>query len=264
MKKIIVGLLVASLLSSGLMAKNHSIKINTGTLEYKDENTLCEGYYAYPKKSKTKLPGVLIVHAWKGITDYEKRRAEEFAKQGYSVLVADIYGKGIRPQTPQEAGQLATQYKNNRNLLRQRTKVGLDALKSLPPTQIDNVAVLGYCFGGTAALELARTGVDLKAAISFHGHLDTPKPSESNIKAKVLVLHGADDFYVPSQQITDFEVEMRQHKVDWALVKFGNAVHAFSDDSVGNDTKSGAAYNALADKRSMKMASDFLAESLKP
>ena len=121
---------------------------------------------------------------------------------------------------------------------------------------------MGYCFGGTGVLELARSGAELSAVISFHGGLNSPTPSDGkNIKARVLALHGADDPLVSADNLNSFEQEMRTHSVDWQLIKYGGAVHSFTDPTAGNDPKKAAAYNPLADKRSWQAMQNFLTES---
>ena len=209
-----------------------------------------------------KKGSILVVHNWLGITDETKSKVEDFAKLGYTVFAADIFGKGIRPKNPEEAKATTAQFYGNRNLLRERAAGAFDQLvKASGPSQ-KNYAVAGYCFGGTTALELARSGAPLKAVLSFHGGLDSPKPEDGkNIKGRVLALHGADDPFVPAEKLKAFEDEMRLNKVDWTLIKFGGAVHSFTDKTAGTDNSKGAAYNENADKRSWKAAKEFLTES---
>lgn len=233
-------------------------------VEYKQADTVLEGLSVYDDALQGKRPAVLVVHQWKGLGDYEKKRAEMLARLGYNVFAVDIYGKGIRPQTPQEAGAEAGKYKNDRALLRARVRAGLDVLIGHELTDPKRVAAIGYCFGGTTVLELARSGADITGVVSFHGGLSTPNPSEAkNIKAKVLALHGADDPNVPPKEVAAFEEEMRQGGVDWQLVAYGGAVHAFTDWNAGNDNSKGAAYNERADRRSWEAMKQFFAEVLK-
>jgi dienelactone hydrolase len=233
-------------------------KIQTKTVEYKEGNTVLEGYYAYDDAIKGRRPGVLIVHEWTGVGPYVKKRAEMLAKMGYTAFAADIYGKGVRPQNPKEAATQAGNYKANRKLLRARAQAGLEQLRRFPQTDTKQVAAIGYCFGGTTVLELARSGADLTAVVSFHGALDTPNLADAkNIKAKILACHGGDDPYVPMDQVLTFEKEMRDAKVDWQLVVYGNAVHSFTNPESGNDNSKGAAYNENADKRSWQAMTDF-------
>jgi dienelactone hydrolase len=207
---------------------------------------------------------VLIVHQWKGLTAYEKGRADMLAKMGYVVFAADIYGKGIRPSNTKEAGEQAGKYKADRALLRERVKAGLAELEKNPRTDARRVAAIGYCFGGTSVIELARSGANIAGVVSFHGGLDSPKPEDGkNIKCKVLALHGADDPYNSKENLAAFEDEMRQAKVDWQMVMYGGAVHSFTEKEVGNDNSKGAAYNEKADRRSWEDMQQFFAEILR-
>jgi len=161
----------------------------------------------------------------------------------------------------QEAGATAGKYKNDRPLLRQRVRAGLDQLLKVKNVDSSRVAAMGYCFGGTTVLELARSGADVKGVVSFHGGLGTPSPEDAkNIKAKVLALHGADDPNVPPPEVQAFQEEMRKAKVDWELVSYGGAVHSFTDWNAGNDNSRGAAYNEEADKRSWEAMKAFFQE----
>jgi len=237
-------------------------QLHTENVEYKDGDTVLEGYLAYDDSTvKGKRPGVLLVHQWMGLTAYEKHRAEMLAKLGYMVFCADIYGKGIRPANQKEAGAQAGKYKADRELLRQRANAGLAVLAKNKLTDTKRVAAIGYCFGGTTVLELARSGADIAGVVTFHGGLDSPKPEDGkNIKCKVLVLHGADDPFNSPQNMTAFEDEMRQAKVDWQLKMYGGAVHSFTEPEVGTDNSKGAAYNEKADKRSWADMQQFFAE----
>jgi dienelactone hydrolase len=235
--------------------------IKTETIEYKEGDTVLEGYLAYDDSIVTKRPGVLIVHQWKGLGDYEKKRAEMLAALGYVAFAADIYGKGIRPKETSEAAGLSGKYKNDRALLRKRVNAGMEQLRKARRVDTEKLAAIGYCFGGTTALELARSGADVDAVVSFHGALATPNLEDAkNIKGKILALHGADDPFVPPAEVQGFEDEMRKAKVDWQLVAYGNAVHSFTHWDAGSDNSKGAAYNDKADKRSWEAMQDFFHE----
>ena len=239
-------------------------QIHTEAIEYKHGDQVLEGYLAYDTSIKGKRPGVVIVHQWKGLTDFEKKRAEMLARLGYNVFAVDIYGKGIRPQSSQEAGAEAGKYKNNRALLRARAQAGLAVLQQHELTDPKRIAAIGYCFGGTTVIELARSGADIAGVVSFHGGLDSPRPEDGrNIKCKVLVLQGADDPFVPAKDLAAFEDEMRQAKVDWQLVKYGGAVHSYTEKEAGDNPTAGAAYNEKADRRSWEAMKEFFAEILK-
>lgn len=238
--------------------------VRSEPMEYKQGDAALEGYLAYDDTLKAKSPGILIVHEWWGLNDYIKGRADQLARLGYIVFAADIYGKGKRATNATEAGQLARIYWSDRKLLRARANAGLDVLRNHRLTDTGRVAAIGYCFGGTTVLELARSGADISGIVSFHGGLDTPDPNDAkNIKAKVLVLTGADDPNVPPNQVLTFADEMRKGGVDWQLVMYGGAVHSFTNPAAGNDPSKGAAYNEKADRRSWQAMKDFFAEILK-
>ncbi|MDF2439694.1 MAG: hypothetical protein JWN98_678 [Abditibacteriota bacterium] len=242
-----VGLVGVALLA----ARPGEAKMQTRIVEYRHNETTLEGYLAYDDAVQGKRPGVLIVHEWTGLGAYVQKRAEMLAQMGYVAFAADIYGKGVRPQNPQEAGAQAGKYKKDVPLLRQRAQAGLQVLQQQPNVDTAKIAAIGYCFGGTAVLELARSGADVAAVVSFHGGLETPNPADAkNIKGKVLVLHGADDPAVPPDQVFAFTQEMKNANVDWQLIAYGGAVHSFTNPAAGNDNSKGAAYNERADKRS--------------
>ena len=234
--------------------------IRTEVVDYLQGDTTLEGYLVYDDSIKGQRPGVLVVHQWLGLTDYEKHRAEMLAQLGYAVFCADIYGKDNRPKNVQEAGALAGKYKSDRQLLRARVNAGLVQLQTRMFVDPKRIAAIGYCFGGTTVIELARSGADLNGVVSFHGGLDSPTPADGkNIKCKVLALAGADDPFQKPDDLTAFESEMRDNKVDWQIVFYGGAVHAFTQPDPGF-VNAGAKYNEKADKRSWQAMKDFFAE----
>ncbi len=229
-------------------------------IEYQAGEVLCEGWQAFDDANDSRRPAVLIVHQWTGISDHEKERARALAALGYNVLVADVYGKGVRPKPP-AAGQEAGKYKKDRDLLRARLQAGLKVLLADSRTDAARVACIGYCFGGLAAVELARAGAPLKGAVSFHGSLDSPKPQDGrNIRCRVLALHGADDPFVAPADLAAFEKEMKDNGVDYKLVQYPGAVHAFTQKAAGNDPSKGAAYLESADKASWEELKAFFTQ----
>lgn len=237
--------------------------IHTETIEYRDGETVLEGYLAYDDSSEARRPGVLVVHEWYGLNDYVQMRARQLAEMGYVAFAADIYGKGKRATTAEDASKLAGPFRSDVSLLRRRTAAGLEVLRGRPEVQKDRIAAIGFCFGGTAVLELARSGADVQAVVTFHGGLATPDPNDArNIKARVLVLHGADDPLVKPQDVEAFEKEMRNAGVDWQLIKYGGAVHSFTNPAAGTDPSKGAAYNALAATRAWQAMQVFFAETI--
>lgn len=256
--------LVALGVSAGLAALAATparAAIVTRPLEYKAGETVMIGYLAYDDAKAGPRPGVLVVHDWIGLGDFAKKKAEELAALGYVVLAVDMYGGGLIAADQEEAATLAGALKGNRAELRARVNAGLEALARLPQVAPGKLAAIGFCFGGTTVLELARSGAPVVGVVSFHGGLDTPDPSDAkNIKGRVLVLHGADDPFVAPPEVSAFEEEMRRGKVDWQLVAYGGAVHSFTNPKSGVDPSKGAAYNEKAARRSWQAMKDFFAE----
>ena len=227
---------------------------------YTEGTQKLNGFSAVPKKALKQKPGILVLPAWMGINDHAKEVAEKLATLGYHAFVADIYGEGHYPTTPQQAGEQAGYYKNNPDAYKKRIQAALDELVKSGADK-DNIVVIGYCFGGTGALEAARAGMNVKGVVSFHGGLGKDASRvNTEIKTKVLVLHGADDPHVPQKDIESFQKEMKEGHTDWQMVYYANAVHAFTEKSAGNDNSKGAAYNESADKRSWQHFMDFLNE----
>jgi dienelactone hydrolase len=251
--------LIIPLLMATTSISSAAIKIEP--VEYKQGDTPLEGWLAYDDAAAGRRPGVLVVHDYYGVSDFAKERAGELAKLGYVAFVADIYGKGVRPGTPADAGAEAGKYRNDRPLLRARVSAALDILKNNPNVDPARIAAIGYCFGGMGVLELARSGADIAGVVSFHGSLDTPTPQDAkNIRCKVLILHGADDQHAPAAQVAALEDEMRAAGVDYQVVLYGGAVHAFTRPDSGTDPSKGVAYNEKADKRSWQAMKVFFAE----
>src|SRR5262249_7260168 len=160
----------------------------------------------YDDAASGKRPGVLVAHEWTGHNPYVRKRAEQLAGLGYVAFALDMYGKGVHAKDAQEAAKMAAVYKDDRKLMRARAAAGLDVLRKQRQVDPQRIAAMGYCFGGTTVLELARGGAELAGVVSFHGGLATPTPADAkSIKGKVLVLHGADDPFVPPAEVAAFE-----------------------------------------------------------
>ncbi len=251
----------ACALSMFLVASVAHAKVRSQPVEYKSGDTVFEGYLAFDDAVKGKRPGVLVVHAWMGLDDDAKKRADMLAGLGYVAFVADIYGKGNRPKNREEAAKFAGKYKGDRALLRTRVNAGFTAMVKNPKVDATRTAATGYCFGGTTVLELARSGTAVGGVVSFHGGLDSLTPADGkNIKAKVLVLHGASDAGIKPLDLAAFQKELTDAKVDWQLVSYGGAVHCFTHVSAGTDTSTGCAYDAKADARSWAEMQRFFTE----
>ena len=226
-------------------------ELHTELVDYRHGEAVLEGYLAYDSALDHPVPGVLVVHEWKGLNEYAKRRARELAELGYVAFAIDMYGKGIVAADHAEAGRLSGIYRSDRRLMRDRALAGLKVLTSQPLVDKTRVAAIGYCFGGTTVLELARDGADLKAVVSFHGGLGTPHPDDARqIKGKVLVLQGANDTFTLSE-LPAFKEEMAKAGVDYRVIEYQGAVHSFTVPEAGNDPSTGMAYNADADRKSL-------------
>ena len=229
---------------------------------YRDGDQELRGFVGVPKKSLANKPGILILPAWMGIDDHSKEVSQNLNSLGYYSFVADIYGVGNYPTNSKEAGANAGKYKNNFADYQRRIQLALDQLIAAGANK-DKIVVIGYCFGGTGALEAARGGLNVAGVVSFHGGLGKAEDRITGaIKPKVLVLHGADDPFVPEKEVLAFQNEMKASKADWQMIYYANAVHSFTNKNAGNDNSKGAAYNALADKRSNEHFLQFLKEIL--
>lgn len=250
------------LLASCLLVSQVRAEVQSKTVLYSDGDVELEGFVAWdPSQIDADAPGVLVVHQWMGLTDYEKRRCRELAELGYVAFAVDIYGKGIRPDNPRAAGGLSGQYKGDRELYRRRLNQGLEQLRAQDNVAGDQIVAIGYCFGGTGVLELARSGAEINGVVSFHGGLDSPTPEDgNNIKAKILICHGADDPFVPAADIEAMKTELNDAGVDWQMNSYSGAVHSFTQPMAGNDNSRGAAYNEQADRRSWTAMRSFFDE----
>jgi dienelactone hydrolase len=232
-------------------------------VKYELGGTKFEGVLVYDDAVKAPRSGLVLVPNWMGINAANLKQAAEIAGKDYVIFVADMYGESVRPKSPDEAGKAAGAVKGDRKLMRARVNKALELLRTegkavgLDPKRL---GAIGFCFGGTSVLELARSGADVAGVVSFHGGLDAPLAAEGKgITAKVLALHGADDPYVPAKEVVGFEEEMRKAKVDWQLVAYGNAVHSFTD--VDANVPGQAQYNPKVAKRAYKAMNDFFAEA---
>lgn len=235
--------------------------IITSPISYQHGQIFLQGYLAYDDSIKDKRPGVLVFHEYRGLDDHAMSKAEELAQMGYVAFAVDMYGKGIYAKDHDEAAQMANVYRKDRNLMRTRAYAGYQVLKNHPLVDGSKIAAIGYSFGGTTVLEMARAGYDLVGVASFHGALDTPVPAEKNaIKSKILVFQGGEDPYVTKDQVDTFEQEMTDAKVDWRVVVLGGATHSFTVHQAGNDKSKGAAYDETADKRSWQILELFFKE----
>jgi dienelactone hydrolase len=236
--------------------------IKTEKVNYKEGSQTLEGFVAYDDSKIGPMPAIIIVHDWMGPGDYTQMRAKQLAELGYYAFAADIYGKGNYPKNQDEAAKIAGKFKDgDRKLLQARGKAAFDYVAKQKQVNKDKISAMGYCFGGTSVLEMGRSGLPLKGILTFHGGLSNPNPADAkNIKAKLLIMHGALDPFVKPEEVASFKKELDDNKIDYQLIMYSGAVHSFTLPHAGNDPSKGQAYNAEADKRSFQAMKDFLTE----
>ena len=236
--------------------------LNTQSIYYSDGDTVLTGYVAYDDTTMDKRPGVLVVHEWWGHNDYARKRAEMLARQGYTAMAIDMYGKGKQAAHPDDAKKFSSAIKNNLDLARKRFEAALEILSIEPTVDPDKIAAIGYCFGGGIVLEMARTGLDLDGVASFHGSLKTGQPAQKGrVKAEVLVLNGEKDPFVTAEEIAAFKKEMETAGISYQVINYPGAVHSFTNpdaDRFGKEFGLPLAYNEEADKKSWQALTDFL------
>lgn len=257
MKKLLLPLALAGLVGVAEAA------VVMKPVPYEIDGEPFEGVLIYDDAVTTPRPGLLMVPNWMGVTDDSANKAARAASDKYVVFMADMYGKAVRPTNAEEARAAATMVRGDRPLMRKRAQAAVEVLKaqtSQVAMDASKLGAIGFCFGGGAVLELARSGADLKGFVSFHGNLDTPNPADAqNIKAPILVLHGADDPTVPAEHIDAFVAEMTAAKVDWQFVSYGGAVHSFTNPLANVPGRN--EYHPLAAARSFKAMDDLFNET---
>jgi dienelactone hydrolase len=225
--------------------------VRTKEVTYEHDGTKFKGLLAWDDSATGKRPGVLVFHEWWGLDDYAKKRAEQLAGMGYVAFAADMYGEGKLTEHPEDAGKMANAVRMNKLLWQGRAKAAYDVLSKDEHVDPAKIAAIGYCFGGSTALELTYSGADLKAVSTFHAALPTPTPEEAKaIKAKVLVNHGADDKFIKPDAIKAFREPLDAAKVNYHFESYLGAVHSFTVPDAGKRKIDGMAYNAEADKKS--------------
>jgi dienelactone hydrolase len=262
MKKLLFTLPAMALLLVFAGAGLAEPKIEGKTVEYSAQGLVMKGYLAHAESIKEKQPGVLVVHEWWGLNEYARQRARMLAELGYTALAVDMYGDGKQAMHPDEAGKFSSELMKNFDSAKARFMAAMDFLKQQPTVDPTRIAAIGYCFGGGVVLNLARQGVDLKGVASFHGALAAVKPAQPGVvKAKILVLNGADDKFIPPEQIEAFKQEMRSAGADFQFISYPGAVHSFTNPeatALGKKFNLPLAYNADADKKSWFELKEFL------
>ena len=239
--------------------------VKTEVVKYKSGDMEMQGFLAWDDVPAGKRPGVLVAPEWMGVNDYARNRAKQLAGMGYVALVMDPYGGGKNAADVKQAAAWSTELKNNRKELRARAAAAFDVLKRNANVDAKKTAAIGYCFGGTTVLELARSGADVGGVVSFHGGLGTPMPAKAGeLKAKVLACHGAIDPFVPDQEILAFRQEMQAARADWYFIAYASALHSFTNPAADSAGIEGVGYNEKADKRSWEAMKDLFAEIFQP
>lgn len=253
---------IAITLLSLLFVFEVSADIVTREVSYKDGDTIMKGYIAFDDSIEDKRPGVLVVHEWWGHNAYARKRARMLAELGYTAMAVDMYGDGKTADHPDDAGKFSSAVGGNLPLAKARFDAAVARLKQEPTVEADNIAALGYCFGGGILLNMARMGTDIDGVVSFHGSVATQSPAKSgDIKTRVRVFNGADDPFVKPEQIEAFINEMEAAGADYKLVNYPGAVHSFTNpeaDAFGKKFNLPLAYNAEADKDSWQQTQAFL------
>lgn len=235
--------------------------IQSKKIEYKDNETLLEGHLVWDDAQTGPQPAVMVAHAWGGQDDFARQRAEDLAHLGYVGFALDMYGKGVSGSNVEECSALMTPLVQNRAALQKRMYCALETLRAQEQVDAQQVAAMGYCFGGLCVLDLARMGADVKAVVSFHGLLSRPENLTNNkITANVLILHGYQDTMAKPEDLAAIQQELDAHEIDWQSYCYGQAYHAFTNPKA-NDPDFGTVYNDKADKRSWRALCAFLNES---
>ncbi len=225
--------------------------VKTEAVTYKVGDKTFKGHLAYDDAVKTKRPGILVVHEFWGLNDYARKRAEQLAGLGYVAFAVDMYGDGKTTEHPKEASAMAGMVRMNQKEWLARANAGLQILRDHPLVESKNLAAIGYCFGGSTALTLANAGVDIKAAVSFHGALPIPADGDlKGVKARILICHGAADAFIKEDTILKVRGAYDKAGVDYQMIYFGGAVHSFTVPGADAKKLDGIRYDANADRRS--------------
>lgn len=240
-------------------AKEPNLKEENVT--YTGDGVTMNGYVVYDAGKQGKRPGILVVHEWWGLVDYPKMRARELAKLGYVAMALDLYGSGKTANNPTDAGKMTTPFSQNPQMAKTRFDAALNKLKTFDQVDTNNIAAIGYCFGGGVVLNMARLGENLKAVVSFHGGLVGVPPQKNLLKAKILVCHGADDQFVKPTEVAEFKKQMDSVGADYTFRQYPNATHAFTNPAatpMGEKYKIPIRYNGPADTASWNDMKAFL------
>ena len=243
-----------------ILPLKNSYIMHTSHHIYHHDHLALHGHLAYDSAITTPRPAVLVVHDWSGRNEFACQKAEQLAQLGYIGFAVDMYGEGRVRNSNEEKQALMQPLINDRRLLRARMQVALDAVRSIDGVDRQRIAVIGFCFGGLCALDLARSGADIVGAVSFHGLLNKPHDLPNHaIKASILALHGYNDPMVTPEDVNVFCQEMTTAGADWQMHMYGNTEHAFTNPHA-HDKQLGLIYNAQATQRSFQTLKNFLSD----
>jgi len=253
-----VAMKVASLIAAVLTAAcvlPLQAKVITKTVPYEHNGKKMQGYLAYDDAKSGPRPGVLVVHEWWGLNDYIRDRARQIAEMGYVAFAPDMYGEGRTTRDAKEAGTWSGDVRKSGELV-PRAKAGLDVLRTQPQVDAKRLGAMGFCFGGSTVLALAYSGADLKGTVLFHGSLFPPEQG-AQIKSPIVILHGEKDTFIKPETITQVKDALDAVKVDWYMVTYANAVHAFTNPDADSFKLPNIAYNEKAARRSWDEMQSF-------
>jgi dienelactone hydrolase len=250
------------------MVTSANAAIKEEPITYSDGEATLKGFLVYDDASQAKRPGIVMVHEWWGITQHMHNQARKFAEQGYTVLISDMYGDAKTADNPKDAGALSSSVMKNPTVMESRFKAARDQLAKQPSVNPERIGAVGYCFGGAVVINMARAGADLAAVAGFHASLglNTPPPAPGAVKAKVLVLNGADDPFVKPEQYAALKKDMQAANADYRVVEYPGAVHAFTNPeatALGKKFNLPLAYDAKANKEAKAEADKLFASTLK-
>jgi dienelactone hydrolase len=263
MKIPLVGVLLALSIATPALAV-----IKEEPVTYKDGEATMKGVVVYDTDAKGKRPGIVVVHEWWGITPHMHNEARAFARQGYTAFIADMYGDAKTADNPKDAGALSSGVMKNPQTMEARFNAARAQLAKHPTVDPTRIGAVGYCFGGAVVLNMARAGADLAGVAGFHASLglNTPAPAPGTVKAKILVLNGADDPFVKKEQYVTFKGDLDAAKADYRVIEYPGAVHAFTNPeatAIGQKFNLPLRYDAKANEQAKAEALKFFAEVFK-
>ena len=242
-------------------AANGQAKMVARVIPYMHGDTQLQGYLVYDDSFGQPQPGIMVVHEWWGLNDYAKKRAEQLASLGYVAFAADMYGRGKVTSHPNQASEWMSQITKNVGFWKDRALTGLEILKKNERVDPSRLGAIGYCFGGSTVQQLAYSGADLKAIVSFHGGLINPPAKASDlVKASFLICHGADDPFVTEQDLQKYLSLMKATSLDWEMIIYGGAKHSFTNPDADKAGMEALKYNPVADRRSWAQMKLFFNE----